>query len=228
LVHHDWIEENLVFELKSHPPLNRLPSFQQGLFYVQDPSTLLAVRELDPRPGETVLDLCAAPGGKLTHIAQRMRNEGVLVAHDTAPERLKLIEENCVRLGVSCVRTIQPSDLGPQNSSEFSQFDRVLIDAPCSNTGVMRRRLDLRWRIRLEEIKRLRTGQLGLLFKAAALLKPGGMLIYSTCSLEPEENAEVVNEFLSGQPAFKLRHSRELLPFNEGVDGAYVARMVRR
>ena len=218
-VRHDWLDENLVFELKSHPPLNRLPSFQQGLFYVQDPSTLLAVRELDPRPGETVLDLCAAPGGKLTYIAQLMRNEGMLVAHDTAKDRLALIEENCARLGVKCeVRS---------EVSSVVLFDRVLIDAPCSNTGVLRRRVDLRWRIRAEEIERLRTGQLGLLFQAASMLKPGGTLVYSTCSLEPEENIEVVNEFLRRQPAFKLETTRELLPFIEGVDGAYVARMAR-
>jgi 16S rRNA (cytosine967-C5)-methyltransferase len=115
------------------------------LFYVQDPSTLLAVRELDPQPGESVLDLCAAPGGKLTYIAQLMRNEGRLLAHDTAPERLKLIEQNCARLGVTCVQTVLPSTLNPQPST---LFDRILIDAPCSNTGVMRRRVDLRWRIR--------------------------------------------------------------------------------
>src|SRR5439155_27029064 len=98
-VRRDWIEENLVFELKAHPSLERLGSFQQGWFYVQDPSTLLAVRELNPMPGETVLDYCAAPGGKLTYIAQLMRNEGRLVAHEVSPERTKLLEENCGRLG---------------------------------------------------------------------------------------------------------------------------------
>jgi 16S rRNA (cytosine967-C5)-methyltransferase len=224
-VRQDWIDENLVFELKSHPPLGRLPSFQQGLFYVQDPSTLLAARELDPQPGEHVLDFCAAPGGKLTYIAQLMRNEGRLLAHDTAAERLKLIEQNCARLGVTCVQTALPSTLNPQPST---LFDRILIDAPCSNTGVMRRRVDLRWRIRLEEIGRLQATQRVLLRQVAALLKPGGTLVYSTCSLEPEENGHVVDEFLSEHPAFKLERTRELLPFVEGVDGTYVARMQRK
>jgi 16S rRNA (cytosine967-C5)-methyltransferase len=223
-VHHDWLEENMVFELKSHPLLGRLPSFQQGLFYVQDPGTLLAVRELDPQPGESVLDLCAAPGGKLTYIAQLMRNEGRLLAHDTAPERLKLIEQNCARLGVTCVQTASPSTLDPQPSTPF---DRVLIDAPCSNTGVMRRRVDLRWRIRLEEIGRLRATQRELLRQGAAFLKPGGTLVYSTCSLEPEENSEVVDEFLGERADFKLERTRELLPFVDGVDGTYVARLLR-
>src|SRR5206468_8584087 len=100
-VRRDWLEDNLVFELKSYPPLGILPSFQQGCFYVQDPSTLMAVRTLDPRPGEIVLDLCAAPGGKLTYIAQLMRNQGRLVAHDSSPERRRLLEEHCARLGVT-------------------------------------------------------------------------------------------------------------------------------
>jgi 16S rRNA (cytosine967-C5)-methyltransferase len=220
----DWVEENLVYELKSHPSLSRLASFQQGAFYVQDPSTLLAVRELDPQPGETILDLCAAPGGKLTFIAQLMRNEGRLYAHDTSPDRLKLVAENCTRLGVTCVQPLPPSTLNPQPSTFF---DRILIDAPCSNTGVMRRRIDLRWRIRPEEIGRLRGAQLDLLRQAAPLLKPGGVLAYSTCSLETEENSSVVNEFLSSHPEFRLERSRELLPFVDGVDGTYVARMVR-
>ena len=223
-VRRDWLEENLVFELKSYPPLSRLPSFQQGLFYIQDPSTLLAVRELDPQPGETVLDLCAAPGGKLTFIAQLMRNEGRLLAHDTAPDRLEMIDQNCTRLGVTCVQTVLPSTLNAQPSTTH---DRILIDAPCSNTGVMRRRVDLRWRIRLEEIARLRATQLDLLRQAAPLLKPGGTLVYSTCSLEPEENGDVLTEFLAGQADFKVERTRELLPFVEGVDGTFVVRLMK-
>jgi 16S rRNA (cytosine967-C5)-methyltransferase len=219
----DWLEENLVFELKSHPPLAQLPSFQQGLFYVQDPSTLLAVKALDPKPGEAILDLCAAPGGKLTYIAQLMNNEGKLVAHDLSPDRLKLVEENCVRLGVACVQQVLASTL---NIRPSTLFDRILLDAPCSNTGVMRRRVDLRWRIKPEEISRLRTVQRELLKQAALMLKPGGALIYSTCSLEPEENQEVVAEFVRDH-SFKLERERELLPFVNGVDGAYLARLIK-
>jgi 16S rRNA (cytosine967-C5)-methyltransferase len=221
-VRYDWIEENLVFELKSHPPLARLPSFQQGLFYVQDPSTLLAVKALDPKPDETILDLCAAPGGKLTYIAQLMNNNGRLIAQDLSPERMKLIEQNCARLGVICVQQMFSSTLNPRPST---LFDRILIDAPCSNTGVMRRRVDLRWRIKPEEIPRLRAMQLDLLKLAAASLKPEGALIYSTCSLEPEENQEVIREFLSSHPQFKLDFEKELLPFADATDGAYVARL---
>jgi 16S rRNA (cytosine967-C5)-methyltransferase len=222
----DWAEEGLTFQLLSHPSLAGLRSFQEGLFYIQDPSTLLAVRELAPKPGETVLDLCAAPGGKTTFIGQLMQNQGQIIAQDIQPERLELVRENCERLGVTGVKleaTVPNLDLEAQNS----KFDRVLVDAPCSNTGVMRRRVDLRWRIRLEEIERLRTTQLELLRRAAVQLKPGGTLVYSTCSLEPEENEAVMNEFLRTETGFKLENQRELLPFADGVDGAFVARLTR-
>lgn len=220
-VTHDWTGENLVFELKSHPPLTRLESFQQGWFYLQDPSTLLAVRELDPQPGETILDLCAAPGGKTTFIAQLMNNQGRIVAHDISPDRLKLIRENCTRLGVTCAEPTATRDARP------ATFDRILVDAPCSNTGVLRRRVDLRWRIRPEEIERLRTAQLDLLRSAAKQLKPGGTLVYSTCSLETEENADVVKEILAMEAGLRLGRERELSPFKDGVDGAFTARLIR-
>jgi 16S rRNA (cytosine967-C5)-methyltransferase len=209
----DWTGPRSVFELRRHPSLAALGSLQDGWFYVQDPSTLLAVRLLDPQPGETILDLCAAPGGKTTFIAQRMGNRGRIAARDNQPERIKLLEENCRRLGATCVEI--PGAPGP--------FDRILIDAPCSNTGVLRRRVDVRWRVQPEEIKRLSQAQSALLAQAATELKPGGTLIYSTCSLEPEENEEVVQRFLENHPAFKLENERQLLPFVEGVDGAYAA-----
>jgi 16S rRNA (cytosine967-C5)-methyltransferase len=220
----DWTEPDLVFELKSHPPLAALPSFKQGLFYIQDPSTLLAVKELALCPGQSVLDLCAAPGGKATYAAQLIGNQGTILAQDSSGERLKLIAENALRLGATCIE----SSLAPLNEQpppEARRFDRVLVDAPCSNTGVMRRRVDLRWRIREEEITRLRDAQLKLLGKAALHLKSGGTLVYSTCSLEPEENRELVDDFLRTRSDFKLENERELLPFVDGVDGAYVARL---
>jgi 16S rRNA (cytosine967-C5)-methyltransferase len=150
-----------------------------------------------------------------------MRNEGRLMAHDVGPDRLELIKSNCARLGVTCVQTI--SSL----TESSPPFDRILIDAPCSNTGVMRRRVELRWRIRPEELERLRATQLDLLMQSAPLLKPGGTLVYSTCSLEPEENSQVVDEFLKQRREFNLESQHELLPFIEAVDGAYVAKLRR-
>jgi 16S rRNA (cytosine967-C5)-methyltransferase len=221
---YDWTGENLVFELKSHPALASLDSFRNGWFYVQDPSTLLAPRALDPKPGETVLDLCAAPGGKTTFIAQLMRNEGKIIACDVSEDRLRLIRENCDRLGVTCAETRSTLNLEPRTLN----FDKILIDAPCSNTGVMRRRVDLRWRISPEEISRLQQAQSDLLKLAATKLKPGGVLVYSTCSLEPEENDAVVKEFLKSHDHFQLESRRELRPFEADVDGAFVARLTQK
>lgn len=215
-----WFLENQVFELKSHPPLQNLASFQEGKFYVQDPSTLLAVQALDPQPGETILDLCAAPGGKLSFIAERMKNVGRIVAHDPATERLKLVGENMTRLGITI------AEITSALPAEVAKFDRILIDAPCSNTGVMRRRIDLRWRIREEEISRLSEIQAGLLRQSVPLLKPGGRLVYSTCSLEPEENRQVVDGFLAGTKNLRLESESELWPFRDLTDGAYVAVLI--
>jgi 16S rRNA (cytosine967-C5)-methyltransferase len=232
-VRRDWLEENLVFELKSHPPLARLESFRQGGFYIQDPGTLLAPCQLAPQPGETILDFCAAPGGKTTFIAQLMNDQGRIIAHDVSEERLKLVRENCTRLGVTCVETLlgvpHPAGRGEggRRPGEGELFDRVMVDTPCSNTGVMRRRVDLRWRIQPEEIGRLCAAQLDLLKQAALKLKPGGVLVYSTCSLEPEENQEVVKRFLDEHRNFKLESQRELLPFADNVDAAFVAALVK-
>jgi 16S rRNA (cytosine967-C5)-methyltransferase len=145
------------------------------------------------------------------------------VAQDVSEDRLKLVQENCARLGVTCVETRSTSHF----ALHTSHFDKVLVDAPCSNTAVMRRRVDLRWRVRPEEIERLRRAQLELLKQAATKVKPGGALVYSTCSLEPEENQEVAKQFLAELEGFMLERERELLPFRDEVDGAYVARLRR-
>ena len=235
----------MAFELKSHPPLAKLGSFRDGWFYLQDPSTLLAPVMLGAQPGETILDLCAAPGGKTTFIAQLMNNNGKIIASDSDPNRLKLVKDNCARLGVTCVefcssrgneaQTVltHPASRITHHASQSlltsaatnEKNDRILVDAPCSNTGVMRRRVDLRWRIQPAEIERLCATQLDLLNQAATKLKPGGVVVYSTCSLEPEENSEVVKQFLAAQPDFKLETERQLLPFADGVDGAYGAKL---
>lgn len=210
----DWSDEDAVFALDSHPSLSELPSFRRGFFYVQDPSTLLAVKMSGALPGETLLDACAAPGGKTAHLAQRMKNAGRLVAEDADPSRLPLVEENSRRLGV------QGLDLAAKSGEKF---DRVLVDAPCSNTGVARRRVELRWRLRGEDIPRSAKEQGHILGRCSERVQPGGLLVYSTCSLESEENQAVVAGFLSGQPGFKLEAERQLTPWGNGVDGAYVA-----
>jgi len=206
----------LVFELQRHPPLATLGSFQRGLFYLQDPSTLLAAKEIEPRGGESILDLCAAPGGKTTYIAQLTSNQATVVAEDVQPARLALVKENASRLGARI-------EMGPADPER--KFDSILIDAPCSNTGALRRRVDLRWRLREGDIAKLVGTQLKLLETAARRVRPGGAILYSTCSLEAEENQEVTRKFVAGRPEFSIELEKELWPFRDGVDGAYVARL---
>ena len=215
-----WVSKDLVFRMKNHPPLGTLGSFEQGLFYIQDPSTLLAPGMLEASGGETVLDVCAAPGGKTTFIAQLMSNSGRIVAQDIEPARLKLVQENAGRLGATCIST--------EPIQEGLMFDRVLVDAPCSNTGVMRRRVELRWRIKPEEIKRLAQTQMNILKAAAKRVRIGGALVYSTCSLERDENQGVVGQFLAENNGFSLDQEREMTPMIDGVDGAYCARLMRK
>jgi 16S rRNA (cytosine967-C5)-methyltransferase len=215
-----WVPANTIFRLLNHPPLAALGSFQQGFFYVQDPSTLLAPGLLDVQKGSSILDLCSAPGGKTTYIAELLQNDGRIVAQDIDPVRLRTVTENAARLGVTCIAT--------DTLSDTELFDRVLVDAPCSNTGVMRRRVELRWRIRPEEITRLAATQLQLLQNAARRTRPGGVVVYSTCSLEREENQQVVTRFFASNNDFRLDAEREITPMTDAVDGAYCARLIRR
>jgi len=220
----DWTGPDTVFELRSFPPLAALPSFQMGGFYLQDPSTLLAVRWLDPQPEDRVLDLCAAPGGKATCLAESIRPPGQLVAAEPDPARRSRLADNFARLGISSA--IIADDQDPRLAQPAS-FDRVLADVPCSNTGVLRRRVELRWRLRPSHIPRMAGLQTSILERAAGLTRPGGILVYSTCSLEPEENQRVVQGFLDAHPDWILTDQRQLLPIKDGVDGAYVARLRR-
>ena len=198
-----------------------------GLVYVQDPSTLLACDLLDPRPGEMVLDACAAPGGKTSYLAELMQNTGRIIATDLWESRLVRLRENMRRLGVRNVQPIVHDAMVESDAFPPASFDRVLIDAPCSNTGVIRRRVDVRWRLTDEDFIRMPEQQLALLRRLAPALKPGGTLVYSTCSLEAEENEQVVERALTEIPGLRLVESRRALPFVDGVDGAFAAKFVR-
>jgi len=214
----------LCWRIEESTGLFQTRSWFNGEFYIQDPSTLIAVDELDPQPGESVLDMCAAPGGKTTYIAQKMQNRGRIIAADSSNSRLSLVGDNCRRLGATIVATLACEGLRLDRCLRGERFDRVLVDAPCSNTGVMRRRPDLRWRLEAREIARLARLQLSLLEKAADLLKPDGVLVYSTCSLEPEENEGAVEGFSNSHKAFRLEMTHSTFPPRDGIDGAFVAR----
>ena len=198
-----------------------------GLCYVQDPSTLMACDLLAPQPGDFVLDACAAPGGKTTYLAQLMRNEGRIVACDLYESRVARLRENIARLDVTIAQAIQHDCMQAGPPLTPGSFDRILVDAPCSNTGVIRRRVDVRWRLTDEDFIRMPAQQLALLRRTATLLKPGGSLVYSTCSLEPEENERVVEQALAAIPGLRFLESRRTLPFADAVDGAFAAKFTR-
>jgi len=202
----------------------------QGHCYIQDPSTAIACRLLDPQPGEKILDACAAPGGKTSYIAELMENRGALVACDRDPERLATLDQNVAQLGTAIVRTFQVDwsrRIIPKQIAALAPFDRLLVDAPCSNTGVMRRRVDVRWRLRPADFASLQKQQLEILCSLYGLLRPGGVLVYSTCSLEPEENEQVVQQLRHELPALRETARESSFPFRDRIDGAFAARLVR-
>ena len=202
-----------------------LPGFSDGDFTVQDETAMSASLLLNPLPGETVLDLCAAPGTKTTHLAELMSNDGHIVATDVDGRRLRRVEENARRLQLDI---IEPLRVQP-DLSEFptGPFDAILIDAPCSNTGVIGKRPEVRSRIGTPDIEELSTLQLKLLTEAAKHLFPTGRIVYSTCSIEPEENADIVTAFLAEHSDFQLEEVREFTP-GQPSDGGYQALLVRK
>jgi 16S rRNA (cytosine967-C5)-methyltransferase len=202
----------------------------QGHCYVQDPSTAIACEILSPRAGEKVLDACAAPGGKTGYLAQLMENRGTIVACDRNPERLDILKKNMARLGVGIVHTFGhdwTSGHVPAEIASMAPFHRILLDAPCSNTGVMRRRVDVRWRLQPTDFLRMQRRQLEVLRALIPLLGANGILVYSTCSLEPEENEQVVRGVLDGWPTLRLIEEKRSLPFQDGFDGAFAAKIIR-
>ncbi len=231
----------VVVEGRHHIP--GLPGFREGLFVVQDEASQLAGILLDPQPGERVLDCCAAPGGKATHLAQLMDNRGELLAMDVAGSKLPLIQEAALRLGITNIRT-RAADLLQSGAFPSDAFDRVLLDAPCSGLGVIRRNPEAKWRLSPEDITRLAATQKVMLKNAVRMLKPGGVLLYSTCSTTREENEDVVRDFLLRHPHCVLENLNEIFPdyrelFTEegmyrawphryGMDGFFSARIRKK
>jgi len=210
--------------------VDRLPGFREGLFAIQDPATLEAVRLLDVRPGQRVLDACAAPGGKTVQIAARLAGRGSLLATDCWRDRLRPLRENLerfgfarfVRVAVGDAKRIAPRDVGGE------PFDRILADVPCSNTGVQRRRADARWRFEAGRLATLASTQLAILENLATRhLAPGGRLVYSTCSIEKEENEDVIEAFLARHPDFRCVDQVAQVPPDRECDGAFAAAIER-
>jgi 16S rRNA (cytosine967-C5)-methyltransferase len=206
--------------------VTQLPGFAEGLFTIQDLSAAQAVRILDPQPGWCILDLCSAPGTKTTQLAEATRDSARILATDINPERLDRVRENIARLGLTSVTIIPYAQL---EEGQAESFDAILLDAPCSNTGVLARRVEARLRLRRKAVQEIAATQKALLAKAAALVKPGGRICYSTCSIQRQENQDV-REFLTQNSRFELMHEELLLPSAEPFDhdGAYVALLRRR
>jgi len=210
-------DECLIF--KNPGNIKNLAGFKEGYWAVQGESSSLVAKILDPHDKERILDLCAAPGGKTAHIAGLMGNSGEIVAVDISKDRIKKIEENCERLGITCVKTVV------SDASTFfddCRFDKILIDAPCSNTGVFSKRPDARWKRTQEDIKKLTEIQLKILQNASGLLKEGGTLVYSTCSIEPEENILLVREFLKNNKDFVFEDISGFLPHQKESHDGYI------
>jgi 16S rRNA (cytosine967-C5)-methyltransferase len=212
-VHPDCLEVD-------HLPLSWISS---GVAYVQDPSTLVACDLLDPKPGEVVLDACAAPGGKAGYMAQKMENQGSLVACDYDKIRLSRLEQNLIRLGVTNCTIVLTDWL--QHASPFKPgtFDAILVDVPCTNTGVIRRRTDVRWRLTPQDFPRMQHLQGRIVKATIQFLKSGGRMVYSTCSIEPEENERVVDYIDREVPELRFAESRSSMPIHDHLDGAFAA-----
>ncbi len=211
--------------------------YVKGYFNIQDESAGLAVRLLDVAPGMNVLDMCAAPGGKTAYLGSLMNNQGSITALDRYEGRLKLVRKNNERLGLTCVTTIESDAL----EFESKPFDRVLADVPCSGSGTLSKKPDIKWKKDIFDLRKMSEIQLKLIDKASTFVKAGGVLVYSTCSIEPEENIEVVKKFLETHPNFKLESAKgkvedtlvdengciQTLPQKHQMDGAFAAKLIR-
>lgn len=203
--------------------------FDEGHFYVQDLGSILVASFLNPRENSSLLDLCAAPGGKTTHLADLMNNTGEIMACDKSQGKIKLIQENAKRLGAKNIET-RVNDARVLNEDFIDKFDYVLVDAPCSGIGLYRKKPDIKWNKDLEDIKSLAEIQFEILDKAKDYVKDGGELLYSTCSLSKIENEDVINKFLENNKNFKIKKLRDrevlkLFPSTDGSDGFSISLM---
>ena len=194
-------------------PITDIPQFVEGLFYVEDEAAQLVTGLLAPQPGERILDACAAPGGKSTALAALMENRGEVVAMDQSPDRLRRLRENCARLGVRIVTPLQ-GDVTRGEPAAARLFDRILLDAPCSGLGVLRRHPEGKWQKHAELLPAHQSKQLLLIESVCRLLRPSGCLVYSTCSTEPEETTDVINQFLSKHAEFRREPVSASVPAN--------------
>jgi len=237
-----YCDEGLI--VSSLQDISKNPLFKKGYFYIQDEASMLVAKILQPKSGENILDLCSAPGGKATYIAQIMNNKGLIIAMDINFKRLLMVKENSHRMGISVIKTIC-GDARDSYAVLKIKFDKVLVDSPCSGTGILRRNPEIKWLRSYRDIVGLGKLQIDLLTNASLCVKPDGILVYSTCSSEPEENQEVIESFLANHKNFVLEkigdeipkeakgfitedgyfHSLPILTENSSMDIFFVAKM---
>lgn len=228
-----------------HCPIHEMQAFIEGRFAVQDGAAQLVSLLLDPRPEETILDACAGLGGKTTHLAQIMQNRGCVIALDNVASKLTRLETEASRQAISIIQTRQMDLNHPLPTDRLPSFDRILLDAPCTGLGVLRRNPDARWSARKKELLRYADRQVRFLDHLAPLVKPGGVMVYSVCSMEPEENEGVVTRFLKNHSNFVIGNRQTIeeksvhafldrdgflrtLPHDHQMDGFFAARLWRR
>lgn len=218
--------------------LSELNYFANGYFTIQDESAALPSILLNPQAGERVIDMCAAPGGKTTHIAELMKNQGKIIAVDKYDHKLNLIRSSCDRLGIDIVDYV----VGDASELELESVDKILVDVPCSGLGVLRKKPDIKWKREPDDLLKLNVYQTGLLNNAAKLLKPGGAIVYSTCTTEPEENFMIIEEFLKTHTDFVIDDATkyinnilvnenkcvETYPHKHHIDGSFAARLIKK
>ena len=211
----------------SHGALDKFKPLKFGFCQVQDESSMTVAPMLEPKEGDFVIDCCAAPGGKTTHIAELMKNRGRIVAADIYETKLEHIRQNAKRLGI---KIIEPILLDARNIGDkfFEQADKVLVDAPCSGLGVIRRKADIRRKKILSEIEELPKLQLEILNSASKAVKRGGILVYSTCTVIRRENEDVAEKFLADNPNFKLIDTKKFLPHVDDTDGLFAAKFLKK
>lgn len=198
--------------------------YKLGMFTPQDESSMLVAEKLDPKHGETIMDVCAAPGGKTTAIAERMNNTGRIIASDIYRRKLDLIDKEARRLGITNIET-RSWDATRVDSSMIQKADRVLVDAPCTGLGVVRRKPEIKYKELNEEMELLPKKQLAILSASSEYVKPGGRLVYSTCTINPRENERVTEAFLRRNTSFKKIEKTLLLPSVNGTDGFFICVM---
>ncbi len=216
-------ENGDAIEFAERPNLFGTPFFKEGLLEIQDYTSQLVAPLLAPRPGERVVDACAGAGGKTLHLAALMANKGKIIALDTGAYKLEELRRRARRAGCDIVETRPIADRKTIKRL-YGTADRLLIDAPCSGLGVLRRNPDTKWKLRPEFLEHIRGVQRTILTDYSRILRPGGTMVYATCSILPSENGEQVRHFLRENPKFALQHEQTVSPL-DGYDGFYMAKI---